>query len=146
MNIKKIVLIVVGCIGLGLGVVGAIVPLLPAFPFLLVAGLCFAKSSQKLNDWLIGTKLYKNNLESFLKKQGMTWQTKLRVIITITLLMGFGFYMMSEVLVGRIVLSIVWLFHIVYFVFFVKNRQKNTEPKSEEIEELEYDCEGEPHE
>ena len=142
MNVKKIILIVIGCIGLGLGVVGAIVPLLPAFPFLLAAGLCFAKSSQKLNDWFIGTKLYKNNLESFLKKQGMTWATKIRVIITITILMGIGFYMMSEVPVGRIILAAVWLFHIIYFVFIVKKKQ--AEPT--EIAELELTHEGESHE
>ena len=142
MNVKKIILIVVGCIGLGLGVVGAVVPLLPAFPFLLVAGLCFAKSSQKLNDWFVGTKLYKNNLESFLKKQGMTWATKIRVIITITILMGIGFYMMSEVPVGRIVLAVVWLFHLVYFIFFVKKKQA----EDTEAAVLEQIHEGELHE
>lgn len=33
MNVKKIVYTAVGCLGLGLGAVGAVVPLLPAFPF-----------------------------------------------------------------------------------------------------------------
>ena len=37
MKAKKILFIVLGCIGLGLGAVGAVVPLLPAFPFLLLA-------------------------------------------------------------------------------------------------------------
>lgn len=62
MNIKKIAYIVVGCIGVGLGAVGAVVPMLPAFPFLLLAAFCFGRSSEKLNNWFISTKLYKNNL------------------------------------------------------------------------------------
>lgn len=120
MKIKKIAYIVLGCIGVGLGAIGAVLPFLPAFPFLLLAAFCFAKSSKKLNNWFINTKLYKNNLETYVKGQGMTWKTKIRIMITVTILMGFGFIMMSNVPVGRIVLSCVWVFHIIYFIFFVK--------------------------
>ncbi len=120
MKIKKIVLIILGCIGLGLGAVGAVLPLMPAFPFLLLAAFCFAKSSEKLNNWFIGTKLYKNNLESYIKGKGMTWKTKIRIMVMVTLLMSIGFIMMSHVPVGRIILAGVWLFHIIYFIFGVK--------------------------
>ena len=78
MSIKKILLIIVGCIGVGLGAVGAVIPLLPAFPFLLLAAVCFAKSSERLNNWFINTKLYKNNLETYVKGQGMTKKTKVK--------------------------------------------------------------------
>ena len=59
MKIKKIIYIVVGCLGVGLGAVGAVLPLLPAFPFLLLAAFCFAKSSERLHNWFTSTKLYK---------------------------------------------------------------------------------------
>lgn len=120
MNIKKIVYIVAGCIGVGLGAAGAVVPLLPAFPFLMLAAFCFARSSERLNHWFINTKLYKNNLESYVKGQGMTWSTKIRIMITVTVLMSIGFIMMSKVPVGRIILACVWVFHILYFAFGVK--------------------------
>ena len=61
MKIKKIGYIVLGCIGVGLGAVGAVLPLLPAFPFLLLAAFCFARSSERLDRWFKGTKLYKEN-------------------------------------------------------------------------------------
>ena len=98
---------ILGCIGLALGAVGAVLPLLPAFPFLLLAAFCFAKSSEKLHRWFTGTKLYKNNLESYVKGQGMTWKTKIRIMITVTVLMSIGFIMMHAVPVGRIVLACV---------------------------------------
>jgi len=119
-KIKKLLYVILGCIGLALGAVGAVLPLLPAFPFLLLAAFCFAKSSEKLHRWFTGTKLYKNNLESYVKGQGMTWKTKIRIMITVTVLMSIGFIMMHAVPVGRIVLACVWVFHILYFVFRVK--------------------------
>lgn len=120
MNIKKILYILLGCIGLGIGAVGAVVPMLPAFPFLLLAAWCFAKSSEKLHTWFVGTRLYKDNLEDYVAGRGMTKKTKVRIMITVTLLMSIGFIMMHAVPVGRIVLACVWVFHIVYFIFGVK--------------------------
>lgn len=127
MKAKKILFIVLGCIGLGLGAVGAVVPLLPAFPFLLLAAYSFARSSERLHSWFINTKLYKNNLESYVKGKGMTKRTKVRIMITVTMLMTFGFVMMHQVPVGRIVLAAVWLFHIFYFAFGVKTLREPAE-------------------
>lgn len=127
MKVKKILFAVLGCIGLGLGAIGAVLPLLPAFPFLLLAAFSFAKSSEKLHNWFISTKLYKNNLESYVKGKGMTWKTKIRIMITVTVLMSIGFIMMSSVPVGRIILACVWLFHILYFVFGVKTLKAETD-------------------
>ncbi|MGN0656729.1 MAG: YbaN family protein [Ruminiclostridium sp.] len=120
MKIKKLIYIIIGCIGLGLGALGAALPLLPAFPFLLLAAFCFGKSSERLHKWFVGTKLYKNNLESYVKGRGMTWKTKIRIMIIVTITMSVGFIMMNAVPVGRIVLCAVWVFHVLYFVFRVK--------------------------
>ncbi len=123
MKIKKIVFLILGCLGLILGAVGAVLPLLPAFPFLLLAAYSFARSSERLHHWFTHTRLYKSNLESYVKGQGMTWKVKIRVMITVTLLMSIGFVMMDQVPVGRMVLGGVWLFHIFYFIFGVKTRR-----------------------
>ncbi|MBQ8822714.1 MAG: YbaN family protein [Lachnospiraceae bacterium] len=132
MNIKKLAYIILGCIGVGLGAVGAVVPMIPAFPFLLLAAFCFGRSSEKLNYWFMNTKLYKNNLESYVQGRGMTWKTKIRIMITVTLLMSIGFMMMSRVPVGRIVLACVWAFHILYFIFGVKTlEEEKAEPETD---------------
>lgn len=120
MKIKKIMYITLGCIGVGLGALGAVLPLLPAFPFLLLAAFCFGKSSEKLHTWFTGTKLYKDNLESYVQGKGMTRKTKIRIMVTVTVLMSIGFIMMHQVPVGRIILGCVWVFHVFYFAFGVK--------------------------
>ena len=91
MKVKKVLLVALGCVGLVLGAIGAVVPLLPAFPFLMLAAFCFAKSSERLHTWFTGTKLYKRNLESYVSGQGMDWATKIRVMVTVTVLMSIGF-------------------------------------------------------
>ena len=130
MKLKKILYIIVGCIGVGLGAVGAVVPMLPAFPFLMLAAFCFARSSEKLDRWFKGTKLYKDNLADFVAGRGMTWKTKIRIMITVTLLMSIGFVMMGMkgIVVGCIVLSCVWVFHIIYFIWGVKTIPATKEP------------------
>lgn len=129
MNIKRILWLILGFSGLGIGAVGVVLPMLPAFPFLLLAAFSFGKSSKRLHTWFIGTKLYKNNLESYAKGQGMTWKTKIKVMITVTLLMGFGFFMMmrKELFIPCTILAGVWLFHIGYFLFGVKTYRQNIE-------------------
>lgn len=117
---KKIVYIMLGCIGVGLGAVGAVVPMLPAFPFLMLAAFSFARSSERLDRWFKGTKLYRDNLEDFVAGRGMTKKAKVRIMVTVTLLMSMGFVMMHAVPVGRIVLGCVWALHILYFLFGIK--------------------------
>ena len=131
---KKAFFIILGMICLGLGCVGIVLPILPTVPFFLVTVYCFGRSSEKLHNWFVGTNMYKKHLESFVKKEGMTIQTKLGIIIPVTILMSIGFIMMKSVPIGRIILGIVWICHIIYFVFVVKtigNNEKSVDFKGE---------------
>jgi len=127
MRVKKLIWLIVGCIGLGIGAVGAVLPLLPTFPFLMLAAFGFAKSSDRLHNWFVGTKLYKDNLESYVQGKGMTWAAKRRVISMVTILMGFGLIMMllKAAYIPCIILFVVWVFHMVYFIFGVKSLKEN---------------------
>ncbi len=122
MTMKKMLYMALGCVGLVLGAIGAVLPLLPAFPFLLLAAFCFARSSERLHAWFTATKLYRDNISDFVAGRGMTRATKVRIMVTVTVLMSIGFIMMHAVPVGRIVLACVWVFHILYFCFGVKTK------------------------
>lgn len=120
MKISKVIFITVGCICLALGTVGIIFPILPTVPFFMATAFCFAKSSERLHSWFVSSNMYKKHLQSFVEKRGMLMKTKLTILTTVTLLMGFGFVMMSRVPVARVILAVVWVCHVVYFVFGVK--------------------------
>lgn len=122
MSLRKAIYIILGCIGLILGAVGVIVPMLPAFPFLLLAAFGFARGSERLHSWFISTRLYKNNLEAYVRGQGMTRRTKHRIIasVTVLILISMSILAICELYWVWSILIAVWAFHILYFVFGVK--------------------------
>ena len=122
MKLKKCLWIAVGCVGLGLGGLGSVLPLIP---FLIVATIGFAKGSECMNQWFVGTKLYKNNLESYVAGQGMSRQTKLRIMALVTVMMSVGFVMMltRALYLPCVLLACIWVIHLIYFVFAVKTYQ-----------------------
>ena len=112
-----------GFLFFALGMVGAVLPILPTTPFILVAAFCFARSSDRLNGWFKGTKVYKMVLEGYMTKRSMTLRAKLTILVPVTVLLAVGFAMMSAVPVGRAIVAIVWVGHIVYFGFVVKTER-----------------------
>ena len=116
MPVRKLLYLTLGFVGLALGAVGAVLPLLPAFPFLLLAAYGFGKSSARLDRWFKGTRLYRENLADLAAGRGLTRKAKIRIMVTVTLLMAAGFIARHAVAVGRIVLAFVWVGHIFYFL------------------------------
>ncbi len=119
---RKICFLLTGLLTLGLGTLGTILPILPTVPFLLVSAYCFARSSERLNQWFKSTKLYKDNLETYIQGQGMSKQAKMRIMTTVSILMSIGFAIMftKGIYVPCIILITVWVFHIIYFLFGIK--------------------------
>lgn len=109
-----------GFLFFALGCIGVVLPILPTTPFILVAAFCFARSSERLNTWFKGTKVYKQVLEGYVTKRTMTLKAKLSILIPVTALLAIAFVLMSRVPVGQAVLVVVWLGHIIYFGFVVK--------------------------
>ena len=115
---------IIGILSLALGAVGAVLPILPTTPFLLLSAFCFTKSSKRLNDWFIQTKLYQKHLKDFSENRSMSLKTKLSLMTMVTVMLSIGFIMMKNVPVGRVILVIVWIFHVYYFLCRIKTVQK----------------------
>ena len=118
-KIKKYCYIVVGLIAFALGSIGIILPVLPTTPFLLLASFCFAKGSDRFNNWFVNTKVYKKHLETFVEERAMTLKQKIVLLAFADTMMAFPLVMV-DVLAMRITLIILILFKFYYFIFRIK--------------------------
>lgn len=105
----RLILIVIGLIFTALGIAGAVLPLLPTTPFLLVAVFCFARSSDRFYNWLINQKIYKEYVENFYLHRGYTLQQKIKILISLYIVIGFSIYMVDvlAVCIGLIIMVII---------------------------------------
>lgn len=124
---RRGVYLALGYAGLALGAVGVAVPLLPAWPFLALAAWGFSRGDERVHQWFIGTKFYKENLESFLRGRGMTRRAKVRVMLTVTACMALGAWLMRRIPLGQIVLFFVWIGHLLLFAFGIQTVPENSD-------------------
>ena len=106
---SKYIFMALGIVTFVLGTIGTVLPFLPTVPFYMAALCFFSKSSDRLHNWFIGTRLYKKHLEAFVDNKEMTLKTKLSIICSVTAVMAVGFVFMSNVPAARIILVIVWI-------------------------------------
>ena len=93
----KSILALLGLISLGLGIVGAFLPLLPTVPFVLLSAFLFARSSDRLHNWLITHKIFGQLIRDYHEERGITIQGKIAAI------------------------SMMWISNIISIVFIINN-------------------------
>lgn len=87
---KKIVYITIGCVSFVLGLLGIPLPILPTTPFLLLAGFCFSRSSDRFNHWLRQTKVYRYYVGDYLETRVIARDRKKKILVQVWLLMGIS--------------------------------------------------------
>lgn len=102
---KKALFFTLGILAVGIGSIGIVLPILPTVPFLLVACVCFSKSSD--SKWFEQTKIYKKYLLPYLKKKGITLRSKLVILIPVNILLVITFIIYDNFLIRIIIIIIV---------------------------------------
>lgn len=106
MNLKKIALITIGTIALILGTIGAILPLLPTTPFVLLAAACYGRSSERLHAWLVNTKYFGEFIRHYKDKSGVRKITKIKAIS----------FLWIALIISCFFIDIYWVWGILFIV------------------------------
>ena len=75
-RIVRTLFIIGGTLSLALAILGIIVPGLPTTPFALLSAFLYAKSSSRLYNWLMNSKVLGPRIRSYQKRNGVTKKVK----------------------------------------------------------------------
>ena len=69
-----------GLTAVGLGIIGAVLPIMPTVPFLLLAAFCFARSNPVWEQRLLNHPTYGHSLRQWRERQAISRRAKLSAI------------------------------------------------------------------
>ena len=104
---RKWLLVFAGISSLALGLIGIFVPLLPTTPFLLLAAFCFARSSERLHQWLINHRWFGSYIRNYQEYRAITKQVKIATLILLWGTIGYAVVAVLNLWYLRILLLLV---------------------------------------
>lgn len=81
----RILLVFAGTVFVALGVIGAVLPILPTTPFLLLAAGCYARSSERLHGWLLASRWFGPSIRDWQEHRAISARAK---IIALTMIVA----------------------------------------------------------
>jgi len=94
--IKKTIYIFFGTLSLILGVTGIFIPVLPTTPFLLLASVCYLRSSKTMYNWLINNKMLGKYIYCYMNYNAIPKTTKIGAIIFLWLTLSISILLMQS--------------------------------------------------
>lgn len=82
LSTARITWLAIGFVSLALGGAGILLPLLPTTPFVLVAAVAFAKSSDRLHQWLLAHNLFGPLIANWRRNGAISRPTKVASILS----------------------------------------------------------------
>jgi len=102
-----VLLIAAGSVFLGVGMVGVIVPVLPTTPLLILAAICYGRSSRRCYRWLLTNPLFGRYLDDYLHGRGVPWKVKAVTLVFLWAVIALSAVVFVEMLWLRILLFVI---------------------------------------
>jgi uncharacterized membrane protein YbaN (DUF454 family) len=82
-------LLATGLVALVLAIAGAALPLLPTTPLLLLAAACFARSSERMHRWLLGSPAFGPILRDWEQRGAVRLRVKIGATVLLVALTAY---------------------------------------------------------
>lgn len=112
--ITKPILLVFGWISIVLGVIGAILPIMPTTPFLILAAFLFSKSSPKMHSWLTSLPYFGDAIIEWERHRVIKPQSKAMASWVLVSVMGSSLYFVDMPMALKIALALVGVAVLVF--------------------------------
>ncbi len=106
---RKKVYLVLGLLFTAIGIVGIFIPLLPTADFLLIALWFFARSSRRLENWLLHHRIFGKYVYDLWVRGGMTKNAKTKAVVAMSAVL-----LLSAVVMPFFLKKLpVWIFELI---------------------------------
>jgi uncharacterized protein len=96
-RVKKYFLIFAGSASLASGIIGVFIPLLPTTPFLLLASLCYIRSSSRLYSWLVNHRIFGNYIYNYITFKAVRKKVKAAALIFLWLALAVSILISASI-------------------------------------------------
>jgi len=120
---KRVIFFILGCLTFILGTIGIIIPILPTVPFYLATSFFWLNSSQKVHDYFVETKWYKQYVKEYIVDKKMTKKQQYKILLTVFCLLAIPFVMVPNIIM-RIALVCVFVGHVISFKVYFSDKKK----------------------
>lgn len=131
-GIKRKLYVVLGLLFVGIGILGAMLPVLPTTPWLLIASYFFARSSPRLEAWLRHTPYFGVLIRDWEMHRGVRPKVKAMAISMVVIVVGSTILFSRAPVWGKWGAGILAVAGICCIVFIVPTVRKKPEVQSSE--------------
>ena len=121
--VVRYVFLAIGAISFALGTAGIVLPLLPTVPLYMLTLFCLARGSERFHKMFLESSLYQKTVGAYERDKALTLRTKLSILTSVTAIMIIGAYFSRNIPIALIIMSIVWIAHIIALAFIVKTKK-----------------------
>lgn len=77
----RLVFVALGTLFVAIGIAGALLPVLPTTPFMLLAAACYARASTRFYNWLLNNRLFGPTILEWRRYRSIPWRVKWTAIV-----------------------------------------------------------------
>ncbi len=121
---SRYIFIICGCVAVGLGTLGIVLPGLPTTPFILLASWCFYKSSPRLRKKLLDSFLG-SYIREYRRAGGLSIGRKIGIILLMAAMVGVSVTFFLHTMTLKAIVGAAGVIGCIVVAFVVPNVRKD---------------------